>query len=217
MNGVLELASEFFERAASPLHAPEVNDRYGERLQSLLREDDELAALLSRLELSPDDVPLLSLDVWLWYLRWRPELPDDDFLDALFQTTGEPVVHLRIVELVVRSPNVSERLAATSPDAPPWPVDELPVPWLRPRLQRALAGVQDDKDREGAVAELRTIMRYLFQLGDPASFGVLRALVADPRARDVELGAFAASLLRAGARRRDTAPLPPGARTQRRE
>jgi hypothetical protein len=195
VNGLLGLVADFLERVANPSHGPEVNDLYGSRLQWLLAEDDGLNEDLGRLELQRDDLPTLTMDAWLWYMRWRCErhpLPSAEFLDALFEATDEPAVHVRIVELVVRHPHTAERLGAFV-EAPQPPIEELPVPWLRDRLLRSIGHAEH---RHGhATGEPRAMVTYLLQLGDPVCLGVLRSFLAQPGTRELQLGAYVTSLL----------------------
>lgn len=189
MNGLLGLAADFVERVGNPTYGREVNELYRARLEWLLAEDEHLDRSLGRLELGRDDVPALSVDAWLWYMRWRclrHPLPRDDFLDALFEATDEPAVHIRILELVVRHPGAAEKLGAATGDRPP-PLEELPIPWLARRLLYSLDHGRDDS---GHAVEASAIAIYLVQLGDPASIAVLRGLLSDPRAPEAGLDPF---------------------------
>ncbi len=187
MNGLLALVADFLEQAGNPARGSEVNELYRQRLSFLLEQDDGLEALLSSLELEPDDLPELSVDAWLWYLRWRSERHPPagiDFLDALYQATEEPGVHARMVELAVRQPQVVERLGGSQNEGPAPRLEELPVPWLARRL---LFSLDHGRGDSGVAVEASEIAVYLVQLGDPASRAVLRSLLSDPRALDAGL------------------------------
>jgi hypothetical protein len=50
-------------------------------------------------ELDPEDVTLLTSTAWLWVLenaREGERLPSPEFIDALFESSGDPVFRLRI-------------------------------------------------------------------------------------------------------------------------
>lgn len=195
MNGLLGLAADFLDRVANPDYGSDTNELYRGRFESLLGEDKELGETLGRLELQRDDLPTLTIDAWLWYMRWRCErypLPAADFLDALFEATDEPVVHVRVVELVVRHPHTAEQLGAFA-ESSHLSLEELPVPWLRDRLLRSIDHVQHD--HRHAAAEPQAMVAYLLQLGDPVCLGVLRAFLAEPSARELGLDTHTASLL----------------------
>ena len=209
MNGLLGLAADFLDRVANPAHGPAVNEAYGHRLEELLEGDDHLASTLMNLDLEHGDVGTLSVDGWMWYLPWRARrarLPSDEFLDALYDRTPEPIVRLRILASVVSHPDIIETIRVDH-RAQPIPISELRPSWLQHRLQLAVARFdrhgndhQVDVD-PGAALELAL---YLLQLGDQVSIEALRSLIAEPSASQLAIAEVVGQTLLAAELDEDT-------------
>jgi hypothetical protein len=188
MNALIGMISDFLENLSDPALGKDVNEAYNMRLGLLLDSDDNLSAQLANTDLSPEDVPSLSLVSWLWYLRWREHhggrLPDDAFLDGLYDATVEPIVRLRVVDAVVAH---SRRAIAEQGLRVPTArgLSGVPEGWLRRRML-SIVGAREERDEEERLtgvtrneAAAWELAAYLLQLGDDFSLTALGALLAE--------------------------------------
>jgi hypothetical protein len=200
MKGVLGLAADFFDRLSNPMHAAEEHESYSARLHELLSRDAELGETLMRADLGSADVDLLSTPAWLWYLSWRRSqgapLPAEEFIDALFERTGDLVVRLEIVEAAATDPALArwlerERTTASLEDAPP--------SWLRTRL---LALSRQESRAEAAadrVVQATEMAVLLLQVGNDMAYIFLRAWLAEPTPFQGELRRLVEEVIRSSA------------------
>lgn len=183
MKGVIGLGADFFERLTDPVYGVEVNEAYAARLTDLTRRDERMWTQLLANDLAPSDVDLLPAQTWLWYLDWLGDnggLPPDDFVTALYEDVGDPVFRLRIVEAVIRHPEVATQLTERR-----LPGDGglagLPSSWVRMRLLGLVRGSQADQefeDREEQFHEAFELATSLLQIGSQPALAVLGALLS---------------------------------------
>jgi hypothetical protein len=166
MNVTLRLATDFIERAANANYGSAVNEEYALRWL-MLRSDGDVMRALNIAELGPQDIDVLSLDSWLWLganLGGNdPELPSS-LVEALFTATEDPVYRLRIADVSLRHPSLSERYLKSAPS-----LLEAPPSWGRDRLIRLNGG---DGDRNGLI-EMSAI---LLQIGNQPALRLLSGL-----------------------------------------
>jgi hypothetical protein len=181
MNALIGMIADFLDRLSDPAFGRQTNEAYNLRLGILLDNDEGLSAQLANAELSPDDVPALSLSSWLWYLRWRTlrggRVPGDAFLSTLYDVTDEPIVRLRIVETVVTNSRDVHGAADEVPERRG--LSGLPDNWLSHRMY-TIVSERETESEEGASPEEQAweLSAYLLQLGDDFSLTALRALLA---------------------------------------
>lgn len=169
----LALLADFIEKLTEPRFGLATNETYAARLTTELDADPEFAAEFANYALRPADVPALSLGGWLWYLAWRRQRsyrpPDGGFLDALYDSSAEPIVRFQVVLESVRHPSVTAALRDNS--------SKVPASWLTNRIGR----LTDSHESEAgaAVAEAQELALYLIQLGDPVSRAALASLLRE--------------------------------------
>jgi hypothetical protein len=183
MNPLIGMIADFVENLSNPALGREVNESYSLRLGTLLDGNGAFSEQLANADLGAEDISSMPVSSWLWYLNWRQvnagRIPGESFLDALYESTGEPIVRLRIIEFAVaRSRGDSDKISAEPSSA--ITVSELPRSWLRHRMESI---VGQDR-RSGQSLESRTgeaweIAALLLQLGDETSLRTLRALLAE--------------------------------------
>ena len=180
MKGVLGLAADFLDQLANPAYGTEENERHAIRFNELLARDAELRETLARSDLRREDVDLLSTQAWLWYLAWRRSegaaLPDDSFVDALFDRTADPVVRLKIVEAAATDPGLSHFRDYEKR----WQLETVPASWLGRRLvvlTRRGGGEQAPAEAESG--EALEMAMLLLQVGNDAARAYLRAFLAE--------------------------------------
>jgi hypothetical protein len=167
VNSSLVLASEFIERAANPAFGLEVNEEYALRW-AILRQTGDPVSDLQIGELTPHDLDALSLDAWFWLgstlTDGDPELPAA-VIDHLFQLTADPVHRLKVADMSLRHPRLSERYSVSSRS-----FSELPPTWARDRLLDLLS--REDAEGDGLV-EMTAI---LLQIANKPSLRLLGTL-----------------------------------------
>lgn len=180
MNALIGMISDFLGRLSDPAFGKEVNEAYNLRLGILLDSDESLAAQLANTGLDPEDISSLSFVSWLWYLRWREhrggQLPNDAFLDALYDATAEPIIRIRVVDTVVT--HLRRTIAAQGLEVPERRgLPGLPHSWLRRRMQ-SIVGEGEEREADATRAEAAwELAAYLLQLGDDFSLVTLGALL----------------------------------------
>ena len=152
MNSLMGMVADFLDRLSDPAFGQPENETYNLRLGLLLDNDERLSEQLANADLSPDDVPALSLAAWMWYLRWRAlsggRVPGDAFLTSLYDSTTEPIVRLRVVEAVVTHAR-RYRDVVINPQRPQG-LSSLPDNWLRARMYSILIGESEPEAGEAA-------------------------------------------------------------------
>lgn len=186
MNSLMGMVADFLDRLSDPAFGRPENETYNLRLGLLLDNDERLSEQLANADLSPDDVPALSLAAWMWYLRWRAlsggQVPGDAFLSSLYDSTTEPIVRLRVVEAVVTHAR-GYRDAVIDDTRRPRGLSSLPDNWLRARIYSIFIGESEPEAGEAdATPEEQAweLSAYLLQLGDDLSITTLGALLAEP-------------------------------------
>ena len=184
MKGVLGLAADFLDQLSNPAQGVEDNESHAARFQELISRDPELRATLLDAELHAGDVDLLSTPAWLWYLTWRrsqgASVPAQEFIDALFESSGDYVVRLKIVEAAATDPTLApsgegERERARVP------LEAAPASWLRTRLLRIVhAAGGEEAESEIAHVQAEEMAVLLLQVGNDTAYTYLRALLAEP-------------------------------------
>lgn len=168
MNSSLVLASEFIERAANPVFGIEVNEEYALRWAVLRQSGDPVSGLRID-ELTPEDIDALSLDAWFWLgsilIHGDPELPIP-LIDHLFKLTADPIYRLKVADMSLRHPGLSERYTVS-----PHPLHQLPPTWARNRLLDLLSGT--DLEGDDGLVEMSAI---LLQVANKPSLRLLGAL-----------------------------------------
>src|SRR4029450_13257633 len=132
MRGVLGLAADFIDRMTNPAPGQEENAAYAARFAELLERDDGLQSQLLASDLGPDDIDLLGLQGWLWYLNWlatRGVLPGEAFLTALYEDADDSLLRLLVVEAVATNPRVAGPYRDRSPGEMVGMM-QLPSSWL---------------------------------------------------------------------------------------
>ena len=176
MKGALGLAGEFLDRLANPVHGVDHNEAHAARFHELIERDPELRAALLRSDLDAGDVDLLSTTGWLWYLTWRrsegASLPAEEFVEALFRSTGDLVVRLRIVDLAASDPAL---IRAVSEARPNLALEATPPSWLRSRLLGLVPAAAPDD----AAVQAQQMALLLLQVGTDVARIYLRALLAE--------------------------------------
>lgn len=197
MKAILGLAAEFFDQLANPQHGTEANERHAVRFYELTRRDPQLRELLGHSDLQAEDVDLLSTSAWLWYLAWRRSeglgLPNEDFLDALFDRMPDPVVRLRLVEAAATDPTL---FAARDIERPASRLEETPGSWLRRRLIDSVR--RGGASPEAALGVSLEMAMLLLQVGNDVARMYLRALLAEPSAFQEQLRQTVRTTLLAG-------------------
>jgi hypothetical protein len=204
MKGVLGLAADFLDQLSNPAQGVEDNEIHAARFQELISRDPEVRATLLGAELDAGDVDLLSTPAWLWYLTWRrsqgASVPAEAFVDALFESTADLVVRLKIVEAVATDPALAprgegEKLARISLEA-------APASWLRTRLIGIVrAAGREDADGEIAYLQATEMAVLLLQVGNDTAYTYLRAVLAEPWRFQEDLREFVREVVIAGAGR----------------
>lgn len=186
MNSLMGMVADFLDRLSDPAFGRAENETYNLRLGLLLDNDARLSEQLANADLSPDDVPALSLAAWMWYLRWRAlsggRAPGDAFLTSLYDSTTEPIVRLRVVEAVVTHARGYRDVTIDYPRQPQG-LSTLPDNWLRARLYSILIGESEPEADEAEATpqeQAWELSAYLLQLGDDLSITTLGALLAEP-------------------------------------
>jgi len=104
------LLADFIERLTDPRFGTATNEVYAVRLATVLDADPESAVEFANRALRPADLAELSLGAWLWYLAWRRQRSDQPpevaFLDALYDSSAEPIVRFRVVQESASHPPV---------------------------------------------------------------------------------------------------------------
>jgi hypothetical protein len=183
MNSLMGMVADFLDHLADPVFGRQTNEAYSMRLGILLDNDEHLSEQLANSDLSPDDVPTLSLASWMWYLRWRAlrsgQVPGDAFLTRLYDSTTEPVVRLRVVEAVVR--HSRDYLADIDTEREQRGLSGLPDNWLRQRMYSIIDENQPEQGEALATPAEQAweLSGYLFQLGDEFSLITLSGLLAE--------------------------------------
>ncbi len=185
MKAFLGLSADFIERMANPAHGEGVNQDYSARFADLLRRDERLPGLLSAADLSGADTDLLSMQSWIWYLKWsarQEELPGDEFLDALYEESGDSLLRLILFESVLTNPVVARRYGDLGGERTV-PLEELPPCWPRNLLLRLVsaepAGERDpDTGPAEPLPDVLELSLSLLQVGNTAALAILRGLLA---------------------------------------
>ncbi|SOB81373.1 hypothetical protein [Streptomyces sp. 1331.2] len=185
MKAFLGLSADFIDRMANPVYGAGVNQAYASRFADLLRRDERLPAQLSADDLSEVDTDLLSMQSWIWYLKWltkQQELPRDEFLDALYEDAGDSLLRLIIFESVMTNPVVVRRYSNIHEQ---WavPLEELPPCWPRNLVLHLVsaepAGARDIESRPTEqLPEVLELAFSLLQVGNAAALAMLRGLLA---------------------------------------
>jgi hypothetical protein len=166
VNVTLRLASDFIERAASAGYGVPINEEYTLRWL-MLRADGDVMRALNVAELGPNDVDTLSPEAWVWLGASLggndPELPAA-LMEALFTATDDPIYRLRIADVALRHPSLSERYSRFFPS-----LFEAPPSWPRDRLLRL-------GDKEGERDGLAEMITILLQVGNKPSLRLLNGL-----------------------------------------
>jgi hypothetical protein len=182
MNALIGMIADFLDHLSDPAFGRQTNEIYNLRLGILLDNDESLSEQLANADLGPADVPSLSLASWLWYLRWRTlhggRLPDDAFLNELYDSTTEPIVRLRVVDTVVTHSRGDQ--VAIDRVQEPRGLSGLPDDWLRHRMESIVSEGETESEEGAAPAEKAwELSAYLLQLGDDFSLTALRALLTE--------------------------------------
>ncbi|MFF7702748.1 hypothetical protein [Streptomyces lydicus] len=185
MKAFLGLSADFIDRMANPVHGDAVNQAYASRFADLLRRDDRLPGQLSAADLSEADTDLLSMQSWIWYLKWlakQGELPRDEFLDALYEDAGDSLLRLIVLESVMTNPVVVRRYSDIHEQ---WtvPLEELPPCWPRNLVLHLVSveptGARDIDSRPAErLPEVLEVAFSLLQVGSTAALAMLRGLLA---------------------------------------
>lgn len=215
MNALLAIAESFLDRMTNPWFGSDVNEEYLMRFNQLLTEDPRFADQLANLVLEPEDIGSLPICAWPWYLQWRTERadpPSQDFLDALFEATDDPAVHMAVVMSAISDsgpgqeeeseyrPEIDTRPADSDVDLPgigyrrlalpddfetPGPSAAAPIQsrWLRSRATRLSFQSDSERSLSGAIE----IAAQLLQISDAESVASLRDLLSIPWAGQREL------------------------------
>jgi hypothetical protein len=184
------LVADFIEKLTNPSYGTATNETYAARLATELDASPEFAGEFANRPLVPADVPMLSLGGWLWYLVWRRQRndarPDNEFLDALFDVSAEPIVRFHVVQESVSTRPEAPADRPTSRQA----LDDRPVgheehtddrreppsSWLDERISRILNADQPLTD---TIAEAQELALYLLQLGDRVSRAALASMLRE--------------------------------------
>jgi len=173
MKGILGLAAEFLDGLTDPARSVEEHELHAARFAELLARDPQLGELLTGSDLGAADVDLLSTAAWLWYLTWLRSsgvgLPGPAFLDALFDSTGDHLVRLKIVEAAATDATIGRE--DRGPGGRP-PGDS--QAWLTRRIRRLATA----EDGEQAFEEANDFALYLLQVGNDTAQEYLRDLLA---------------------------------------
>ena len=183
MNPLIGMIADFMENLSDPALGRGVNESYNLRLGTLLDGSGAFSEELANADLSAEDISSMGMSSWLWYLNWRQlnagRIPGDSFLDALYDSTEEPIVRLTIIEFAVaRSRGDSDEIAAEP--SPATDVSGMPRSWLRHRMESIVGpDRRSDQSLESRTAEAWEIAALLLQLGDETSLTTLRTLFAE--------------------------------------
>jgi hypothetical protein len=178
VRGILGLGADLIDHAVDLRYGVEFNEEAGLGRDEFVL-DGSVASAIGAPELRAEDVELLSVPGWLWYLDHLVgvrQLPSDEFLIALWFSGNHWLLRFRIVESVL----LNEASAAIL-EVPV--LDELSPFWSATVAVRPLEDGPIDEDRaltydDGAVAELAI---WLYQISTPSAAHLLRLLLGDPR------------------------------------
>jgi hypothetical protein len=203
MKGVLGLAADFLDQLSNPAQGVEDNESHTARFHDLISRDPELRATLLGAELHAGDVDLLSTPAWLWYLAWRrsqgASVPAEEFIQALFDSTGDLVVRLKIVEAAATDP-VLARSSEGERERARVPLEAAPASWLRTRLLGIVrAAGREEAGGEIAYVQAEEMAVLLLQVGNDTAYTYLRALLAEPWRFQAQLREFVRGVVIAGA------------------
>ncbi|MFJ3794630.1 hypothetical protein [Kitasatospora sp. NPDC090091] len=187
MKGLLGLSADFIDRMTNAAHGEGVNEAYCCRFAELLQSDESLAYQLSAGDLSESDTGLLSMQSWLWYLRWvatQEKLPSDGFLNVLYEDASDSLLRLVVLDSVMTHPVIVQRYSDI-PERQTVHLEELPPSWPRdlilalisPELADSLA---IDARPAGQIAEIVEVSFSLLQIGNTPAMVILRGLLAYP-------------------------------------
>ncbi|OXY93446.1 hypothetical protein BEK98_22295 [Streptomyces diastatochromogenes] len=167
------------------MHGESVNEAHSVRFADLLGRDERLPGNLSAADLAEADTDLLSMQSWVWYLKWlakQGELPRDEFLDALYEDSGDSLIRLILFESVMTNPVIVRRYSEFRGQ---WtvPLEELPPCWPQ-HLVLHLVSAEPTRARDidaGTAEQLPEVVELAFsllQVGNTAALAILRGLLA---------------------------------------
>ncbi|MCP4007196.1 MAG: hypothetical protein GY725_23685 [bacterium] len=180
MKALLSLTRSLFETIGQPGASTSDSELALGELQSLTAADRSFSETLSTLELTAEDVPVLSTPAWVAHLGWRRGVgaarPSEEFLDALYDLSSDAVTRLHLLEqILLASPSDAETSAADLPAR----VDG----WLDRRIE-VLVSVGDlgREHREDAGLDARVdasfqLAALLLQVATPGAMAGLRSLL----------------------------------------
>jgi hypothetical protein len=181
----------------------EALDSHTDPFHELISRDPELRATLLGTGLHAGDTDLLSTPAWLWYLAWRrsqgASVPAEDFLEALFDSSADLVVRLKIVEAAATDPALAPS-GESEPRSARIPLEAVPASWLRTLLLRIVHSAnREDGEGEIAYVEATEMAVLLLQVGNDTAYVYLRALLAEPWRFQNRLSEFVRGVVIAGA------------------
>ncbi|MEU6254250.1 hypothetical protein [Streptomyces sp. NPDC047043] len=187
MKGILGLSANFIDYMTNPVHGDEINQTYASRFIELTQRDEGLIGQLAADDLSASDTDLLSMQSWLWYLKWlatRTALPRDEFLTALYADADDSLIRLIILDSVLAHPAVV-RAYSDIQEGQFVHLNELPPSWPRNLLLSLVSEGQATGGDVGAspTEQLETTLEIassLLQITSPSAMALLRGLLQYP-------------------------------------
>lgn len=187
MKGILGLSANFIDYMTNPVHGDEINQTYASRFIELTQRDEGLLGQLAADDLYASDTDLLSMQSWLWYLKWlatRTALPRDEFLTALYADADDSLVRLLILDSVMAHPSVV-RAYGDIQESQFGHLNELPPSWPRNLLLSLVSEGQATGGDVGAspTEQLETTLEIassLLQITSPSAIALLRGLLQHP-------------------------------------
>jgi hypothetical protein len=127
------------------------------------------------------DVDLLSNHVWRWAINEakqasgseRPQLPQQELIQALFSAETDRVSRLLLAESVLTHPEAEARFADFDELREPVPLQRLPNVWPRDALIGLIAEAEGETEGRQPSADLTEMGMILLQIATPAALALL--------------------------------------------
>lgn len=187
MSTKLLLLTDLLEPLANPYATLEEHESAAARLAGLAIRGARVD-ISSLREANVDDLDFLPNHVCRWALQEsksaeqevgvETSLPDQEFLDALYDNETDRTMRLLLVESVLTHPNTETALARFN--EAPWPVPLLDLPALWPR-SRLIHWCEASLGEGPAVEQLTEFGMLLLQTGTPGALAFLGAAILNLR------------------------------------
>lgn len=176
MNRKLILTADFLDRLANSQFGVAINDGQA-FLLATIEAGQSLGDEIDMTTLTVDDIDRLSSSGWLWLLeniKTNGHPPSIAFVDALFDSSTDPIFRLRIADAVLTHPSYEVEHGEWRGEA----IEQLPESWPKRRLQSPI----DSGSRADNLIEMTMIC---LQVANVTATAVLRALLKDRTAREI--------------------------------